>query len=163
MLRSAAFRAARGAFNAVPRRYMAEEAASNRNPNKLLLNFLVPSASILKEAEVDMIMVPASNGQMGILPQHVPTVAQLQPGLVQIHDGDKIDKFFVSSGYAFVHKDRTDVCAAEAVKLEDVDMDAVKQNLAECQANMSSAQTEAEKASAQIGVQLYTVLEAVMK
>lgn len=61
--------------------------------------------------------MPASSGLMGILPSHAPTVAQLRPGVVEVHDeGDK-ETFFVSSGFAFVHKDRTDLCAVEAVKV----------------------------------------------
>lgn len=54
---------------------------------------------------------------MGILPSHAPTVAQLRSGVVEVHDGDEKESYFVSSGFAFVHKDRTDVCAVEAVKV----------------------------------------------
>lgn len=64
-----------------------------------------------------MVIVPASSGLMGILPSHAPTVAQLRSGVVEVHDGDGKESYFVSSGFAFVHKDRTDVCAVEAVKV----------------------------------------------
>jgi len=62
----------------------------------------------------DMVLVPASSGVMGILPRHAPTVAQLRPGVVEVHSEGTKDKYFVSSGFAFVHKDRTDVCAVAA-------------------------------------------------
>lgn len=54
---------------------------------------------------------------MGILPSHAPTVAQLRSGVVEIHNGEDKESYFVSSGFAFVHKDRTDLCAVEAVKV----------------------------------------------
>ncbi len=60
------------------------------------------------------------------MPGHVPTVAQLRPGVVTVHkELDKdVEKYFVSSGFAFVHQDSTaDVCAVEAVKLDDLDPD----------------------------------------
>lgn len=57
---------------------------------------------------------------MGILPNHAPTVAQLRSGVVEVHDGEEKESYFVSSGFAFVHKDRTDVCAVEAVKVSPV-------------------------------------------
>ena len=67
-----------------------------------------------------------------MMPGHVPTVAQLRPGVVTVHktlDKD-IDKYFVSSGFAFVHADSsTDVCAVEAVKLDDLDPEAVRSGL----------------------------------
>lgn len=62
----------------------------------------------------DMVLVPAASGVMGILPRHAPTVAQLRPGVVEVHTGGAKEKYFVSSGFAFVHKDRTDVCAVAA-------------------------------------------------
>ena len=41
-----------------------------------------------------------------------------------------VDKYFISSGFAFVHADSsTDVCAVEAVKLDDLDADAVRSGL----------------------------------
>lgn len=64
-----------------------------------------------------MVIIPASSGLMGILPSHAPTVAQLRSGVVEVHDGTEKESYFVSSGFAFVHKDRTDVCAVEAVKV----------------------------------------------
>lgn len=64
-----------------------------------------------------MVIVPASSGLMGILPSHAPTVAQLRSGVVEVHDGAEKESYFVSSGFAFVHKDRTDLCAVEAVKV----------------------------------------------
>lgn len=64
-----------------------------------------------------MVIVPASSGLMGILPSHAPTVAQLRSGVVEVHDGEDKESYFVSSGFAFVHKDRTDLCAVEAVKV----------------------------------------------
>lgn len=59
-------------------------------------------------------LVPASSGVMGILPRHAPTVAQLRPGVVEVHADGAKEKYFVSSGFAFVHKERTDVCAVAA-------------------------------------------------
>ena len=83
-------------------------------------------------AQVDLVLLPAVTGDFGVMPGHVPTVAQLRPGVVTVHhELDKaIEKFFVSSGFAFVHADSsTDVCAVEAVKLEDLDPEAVRAGL----------------------------------
>ena len=64
--------------------------------------------------------------------------SQLSPaaaGVLTVHkELDKaIDKYFVSSGFAFVHADSsTDVCAVEAVKLDELDADAVRSGLQVC-------------------------------
>lgn len=53
----------------------------------------------------------------------------------------------MSSGFAFVHADSTtDICAVEAVPLEQLDHEAVKQGLADYQAKLISAKDDYEKA-----------------
>lgn len=67
-----------------------------------------------------------------MMPGHVPTVAQLRPGVVTVHtEQDKdIEKYFVSSGFAFVHADSTaEIVAVEAVKLDELDTEAVRAGL----------------------------------
>ena len=77
-------------------------------------------------------LLPALTGDFGVMPGHVPTIAQLRPGVVTVHKtlDKEIDRYFVSSGFAFVHADSSaDVCAIEAVKLEDLDPEAVRSGL----------------------------------
>ena len=54
-------------------------------------------------------LIPAHTGAMVILSKHIPTIAQLKPGVVHVtkEDGSDADKFFVSGGYAFMHPDNT--------------------------------------------------------
>ena len=42
--------------------------------------------------QVDSVTVPAESGDMGVLPGHVPTVAQLRPGVVSVNMDDKETK-----------------------------------------------------------------------
>ena len=92
------------------------------------------SASLsISPSQVDLVLVPAVTGDFGVMPGHVPTVAQLRPGVLTIHtELDKaVEKYFVSAGFAFVHADSTtDVCAVEAVRVEDLDPEAVRAGLA---------------------------------
>lgn len=81
---------------------------------------------------MDLVLVPAVTGDFGVMPGHVPTVAQLRPGVVTVHNElDKdVEKYFVSSGFAFVHADSSaDVVAVEAVKLDELDTEAVRAGL----------------------------------
>lgn len=121
-----------------------EEGKTADLPKKLSLNFFLPHASFFQNSEVrfegcqhahsvassskcaqvDLVLIPAVTGDFGVMPGHVPTVAQLRPGVISVHkELDKdVEKYFVSSGFAFVHNDSTaDVCAVEAVKLDDLD------------------------------------------
>ena len=61
-------------------------------PSKLTLNFYMPHEIEYEGAEVDSIQLPAVTGDMGVLPGHVPTVAQLRPGVVAVNMDDKETK-----------------------------------------------------------------------
>lgn len=64
-----------------------------------------------------------------------------------------MEKWFVSSGFAFVHHDSTaDLCAVEAVKLSDLDPEAVKAGLADYSAKLGSLQVESRLQQTQCNI-----------
>ena len=147
---------------AVPVRRMADEAAAATGPipTKLTFNFLAPHQAIASKQEVDMVIVPGASGVFGVLPGHVPTISELKPGVVEVTTapGD-VAKYFVSSGFAFVHANSTlDLCTVEAVPLEDLDPAAVSSGKTDAEAELSRATDEVEKAKAQIALDVYTAM-----
>lgn len=82
-----------------------------------------------------MVVLPGTDGYFGVKANHVPIIAQLKPGLVELHEGSEVSKFFVSGGFAFVHPNSvTDICAVEAAPLDQFDGAAVKVALQSAQA-----------------------------
>ncbi|GLT39667.1 hypothetical protein SLA2020_138470 [Shorea laevis] len=132
-------------------------------PTKLTVNFVLPYASELSGKEVDMVIIPATTGQMGVLPGHVATIAELKPGVLSVHEGDKATKYFISSGFAFIHANSfADIIAVEAVPLDQIDGALVQKGLAEFTQKLSSATTELEKAEAQIGIDVHSALNSAI-
>ncbi|KAK9911170.1 hypothetical protein M0R45_035092 [Rubus argutus] len=132
-------------------------------PTKLTVNFVLPYASELSAKEVDMVIIPASTGQMGVLPGHVATIAELKPGILSVHEGNDVTKYFVSSGFAFIHANSfADIIAVEAVPIDRIDANLVQKGLAEFTQKLNSASTDLEKAEAQIGVDLHSALNGAL-
>lgn len=110
-----------------------------------------------------MVIVPATTGQMGVLPGHVATIAELKPGLLSVHEGSDVTKYFVSSGFAFIHANSVaDIVAVEAVPLDNIDLSQVQKGLADFTQKLSSASSDLEKAEAQIGVEVHSALNAAL-
>lgn len=137
-------------------------------PDKLSFNFFVPHQTLCQSEKVDLVLLPAVTGDFGAMAGHVPTVAQLRPGVVTVHkelDKDVV-KYFVSGGFAFVHADSTaDLCAVEAVEVSDLDGDAVRAGLAEYQTKLATAAGKGddyEAAAAQVGVEVYSAMSAAL-
>ncbi|KAI3429525.1 hypothetical protein D9Q98_005613 [Chlorella vulgaris] len=152
--------------NFLPKKAAAE--ATTAIPDKLQFNFFVPHETVCKSEKVDLVLMPATTGDFGVMPGHVPTVAQLRPGVVTIHkELDKVvEKYFVSGGFAFIHPDSSaDICAVEAVKVADLDADAVRAGLQEYTSKLASVQgkgDEYEAAAAQVGVEVYSAMNAAL-
>lgn len=118
---------------------------------------------ILVCLQVDMVIIPATTGQMGVLPGHVATIAELKPGVLSVHEGNEVAKYFISSGFAFIHANSyADVIAVEAVPIDRIDPNLVQKGLAEFTQKLSSASTDLEKAEAQIGVDVHSALNAAL-
>lgn len=93
---------------------------------------------------------------------HVPLIAQLKPGMVELHSGSEVEKWFVSGGFAFVHPNGVaDICVLEAGTVDQFDPAAVKAALA----SAVSAQTSGddyEQAVARTALELYGALDSAL-
>ncbi|XP_047323063.1 ATP synthase subunit delta', mitochondrial-like [Impatiens glandulifera] len=132
-------------------------------PSKLTVNLVLPYGSELSAKEVDMVIVPATTGQMGVLPGHVATIAELKPGVLSVHEGNDVKKYFVSGGFVFVHANSyADIMAIEAVPIDQFDSATVQKSLADFNQKLNSASTDADKAEAQIGVDVLSSLNSAL-
>nr|CAG4650644.1 EOG090X0JDB [Sida crystallina] len=129
---------------------------------QLSLTFAAPSQVIYNNVGVKQIDVPSFSGSFGILPAHVPTLAVLKPGVVTVFEnsGDT-KKFFVSSGTITINEDSTvQLLAEEAVPVDQLDVNAARDLLAQSQNQLAGAASDVAKVEAQIAIE---VTEALVK
>lgn len=132
------------------------------------LNFSLPTGAVYKRKEVAAVYVPSAEGEVGIAAGHAPLVAQLVPGSVRISHKDvddaDMETYFVSGGFALVHPDSVlDLSVVEAVKLQDLDPDAVLRGLQEYTRAVEAAPEDSlEQAHAQIGLDTYSAMAAAL-
>lgn len=64
--------------------------------------------------------IPTTAGDLGILADHVPTIQQLRPGVIEVINGSKTEKYFVSGGFATVNEGSAlNINAVDAHPVED--------------------------------------------
>ncbi|KAJ9525813.1 hypothetical protein QJQ45_009332 [Haematococcus lacustris] len=123
-------------------------------------NFL-PDDGKPGESKRDTVILPGMEGVFGVKANHVPVISQLKPGIVELHSGADVEKFFISGGWAYVHPNGvTDIQAVEAVTLDQVDAAAVKSALASAMG--ASAADDYEAAVNRTAVELYSALDSAM-
>lgn len=124
---------------------------------------LVSPAKLLKSADVDMVVVPGTEGDFGVLPQHAPVVSTLRTGIIEVHDGGDAEKLLVVGGFAEVNAEGLTVLAELARPLSDIDKSAYEVELKNLEEDVRDAQDDdarlrAEKARDQISL-ILEVLE----
>ncbi|RHZ50475.1 hypothetical protein Glove_498g23 [Diversispora epigaea] len=142
------------------RHYAAETSASNN----LKLSFALPHQTIYKSIEVQQVNISASSGDMGILANHVPSIEQLKPGIIEITENpNSTKKYFVSGGFAVMNNNSSlDINAVEAFPLNDFSIENIRTNLAEAQRIVASNMSEEEKNIARVEIDVYEALQSAI-
>lgn len=71
--------------------------------------------------DVDIVVAPGIEGQLGILPQHAPLLTTLQPGELMVRKGHEEIAMAVSGGFMEVRPDKVIVLADTAERAEEID------------------------------------------
>jgi len=85
---------------------------------------LVSPEKLLLSRQVDMVIIPAAEGEMGVLPGHAPMIVALRGGAIRVTENGQItESLFVAGGFAEVTPDRVTVLADEATPLAEISRD----------------------------------------
>ena len=82
-------------------------------PTKLTLEIVTPDRSLVRE-EVDEVVVPCSEGYLGVLPGHTPLLAMLKVGELWFRIGQDKQYVAIAGGFVEVLPDRVTVLAHNA-------------------------------------------------
>jgi len=109
----------------------------------------------LLDVECDEVMVPGSEGALGILPGHTPLMATLKVGEVMYRQG-KIERYVaLSEGFVEVADDMVTVLTESAALPEEIDLEAARREASEAEKELLSAEDgEWTKAQARLELAL---------
>ena len=117
--------------------------------SKIKLDIVTPEEAIFSD-EIDMLVAPGIEGELGILPHHAPLMTVLGIGELIIRNGNDEQYLAIGGGYLEVQPDRVIVLADAAERAEDIDIaraeaakEAAQRTMAEKPSGIDSAQAEA--------------------
>ena len=88
---------------------------------KLRLQIVTP-ARVLCDEMVEMVIMRASTGDMGVLPNHQPVVATLNYGILRFKQDGKERRATIMSGFAQVEPDKVTILTDAAEWPEEIDL-----------------------------------------
>ncbi|HET6346224.1 MAG TPA: F0F1 ATP synthase subunit epsilon, partial [Myxococcota bacterium] len=105
--------------------------------NQLAVAVVTPQAEVAKAA-VDSVVAPSVMGQVTILPEHAPLLADLGPGVVELRAASRADRFFISGGFLEVERDRVVILAETAEEVSGIDVERARQDLSAAEAKLKN-------------------------
>ena len=89
------------------------------------LEVITPLKLVISD-DAERVILRTTEGDMGILANHAPLVAELAVGEMKIKSNGNEERFFVSGGFLEISKNRTLVLADEAINVNDIDVETAR-------------------------------------
>jgi F-type H+-transporting ATPase subunit epsilon len=114
---------------------------------KIPFDIVSPERLLLSD-EADMVTVPGTDGDFGVLAGHMPLISTLRPGVIDIRGGAASgdSRFFVLGGFAEASPGKLTILAEDAIPMTSVDAAALEQRIRNTEEDLGLAKTEAERA-----------------
>lgn len=96
---------------------------------------IISPERLLLARDVEMVVIPGTEGDLGILPGHAKLITGLRGGLVDLYEnGARTERFFVTGGFAEVTEERCSVLADSITPQADLDAGTAAEALTKAQA-----------------------------
>ena len=104
---------------------------------------LVSPEKLLLSRPVEMVVIPASEGDIGVLAGHAPMIVALRGGVIAVREGGRdTERLYVAGGFAEIGPQRVTVLADEAVPLEELSRAEADRRVAEAEQAYLAASAE---------------------
>ena len=107
---------------------------------------IVTPERMLFDAEVDMVTLPGSAGQMGVMGGHVPLLSTLDIGEIILHTGDEQEYLAVSGGVVEVRPNKVTILADVAENADDIDEARAQEALTRAEESLADNQPAEHRA-----------------
>ena len=105
-------------------------------PTKIALTVVTRERKFI-EIDVDEVVLPASDGEIGVLPGHTPLLTTLRIGVLRYRAGSTVEQIVISWGFAEVLPDRVIVLAERGVLPAEIDISAVESDRNEAEKELA--------------------------
>jgi F-type H+-transporting ATPase subunit epsilon len=113
----------------------------------LRLEIVTPEAKTYSD-DVDSVVIPGIEGELGVLPMHAPLMTQLEPGELRVLKGGQELRLAVGEGFVEITPEKVAVLTDMAVKESDIDESAAEEAIRRAEQAMSGEKLSNEEYAA---------------
>jgi F-type H+-transporting ATPase subunit epsilon len=108
----------------------------------LSIEIITAEKIVQTEDNLDVLVVPGSDGQLAILPRHAPLMTTLDYGELIFKKGSEETSFAISGGFLEVHSDKVTILADVAENADQIDIERAKEARKRAQDRINDAKNE---------------------
>ena len=104
-----------------------------------------PEKSFLSKEEVSEVVVPAFEGEIGILKDHIPIISFLKPGIIKVSIGSEVENYYVEDGIVEFKDNSLSILTSSIFNLKDADKNHINNSISEAENELSKDEIDDQK------------------
>tara|TARA_B100001250_G_C19249345_1_gene550034 strand:+ start:179 stop:571 length:393 start_codon:yes stop_codon:yes gene_type:complete len=104
-----------------------------------------PEKSFLLKEDVTEIVVPAFEGEMGILKDHISIISFLKPGIIKIFSKSQEENYYVEDGIMEFKNNNLSILTSSIFNIKDMDKNKIEESLKEAEAQSNTSDIDDQK------------------
>tara|TARA_X000000368_G_C22476091_1_gene469874 strand:- start:71 stop:469 length:399 start_codon:yes stop_codon:yes gene_type:complete len=109
------------------------------------LEIVSPEKSFLKKDNVIEVVVPAFEGEMGILKDHISIISFLKPGIIKVNSGSEENSFYVDDGIVEFKDNSLSILTSNIFDIKDSDKAKIQEMIKEAENNLADEKLDDQK------------------
>ena len=112
---------------------------------KFNLEIVSPEKSFLKKDDVIEVVVPAFEGEMGILKDHISIISFLKPGVIKVNSNNENNSFYVDDGIVEFKDNTLSILTSDIFDLKNSDKVKIRDMIKEAEKNLADEKLDDQK------------------
>ena len=112
---------------------------------KFNLEIVSPEKSFLKKDDVMEVVVPAFEGEMGILKDHISIISFLKPGVIKVNSNNENNSFYVDDGIVEFKDNTLSILTSDIFDLKNSDKVKIQDMIKEAEKNLADEKLDDQK------------------
>ena len=109
------------------------------------LEIVSPEKSFLKKDDVTEVVVPAFEGEMGILKDHISIISFLKPGIIKVLSGNEEEKFYVDDGIVEFKDNTLSILTSNIFDIKNSDKTKIQNMIDEAENDLADEKLDDQK------------------
>ena len=109
------------------------------------LEIVSPEKSFLKKDNATEVVVPAFEGEMGILKDHISIISFLKPGIVKVIFGSEEEKFYIDDGIVEFKDNSLSILTSNIFNIKNSDKEKIQKMIKEAENDLSEENLDDQK------------------